>query len=222
MTTRDTKKRNGIPQGVITRLPIYSRFLNELKAKDIQRVSSGQLGKSLNITAAQIRSDLSYFGSFGQHGYGYRVDELLEHIRHILGMDKLHHLILVGAGNLGRAIASYGSFRDRGFAIQGIFDSNPLLEGNFLSGCIIQPVSKLEEYLAANRVDIGVIATPRDASQDICDRLVKNNVRGIWNFSPIHLIVPQGFIVEHMHLTDSLLRISFKLREIEQRREETK
>ncbi len=212
MSTRDKKKTSGIPEGVVGRLPVYYRYLVELSEKDTQRISSAQLGEALGITAAQIRSDFSYFGSFGQQGYGYRVDELLTQIKGILGLDRTYHMVLVGAGNLGRAVASYRNFKERGFDIRAIFDSNPLLEGNYLAGCIIQPVSRLEVYLEANDVQIGVIATPREASQEICDRLAAKGVQGIWNFSPIRLKAPDHVVVEHMHLTESLLRLSFRMR----------
>lgn len=213
MSTRDRKKDSGIPQGVVSRLPIYFRYLSELKSDNVRRVSSAQLGEALSITAAQIRSDLSYFGSFGQQGYGYRVDELLEQVSSILGLSNPYQLILIGAGNLGRALASYGNFRSRGFEIKAIFDSNPLLEGNFLAGCVIQPAERLEDYLKENTVDIAVISTPKDVSQGICDQLTNNGVKGIWNFSPVHLQVSDDVLVEHTHLTDSLLRLSFRLQE---------
>lgn len=219
MSLRDMKKADGIPQGVVSRLPMYYRYLTELNQQGTLRVSSSQLGEALNITAAQIRSDLSYFGSFGQQGYGYRVEDLLKAITRILGLDNEYHMVLVGAGNLGKAVASYENFKRRGFQIKAIFDANPLLEGNYLSGCIIQPVGKLEEYLADNPVDIGIIATPREASQQVCDRFVAGGVKGVWNFSPIHLQAPEDVIVEHMHLTDSLLKLSFRIREQADRQE---
>lgn len=218
MTTRNKKIRAGIPQGVISRLPIYYRSLSELMRRDVGRVSSSQLGSALDLTAAQIRSDLSYFGSFGQHGYGYRVEELLQHISHILGLDANYTMVLIGAGNLGRAIASYGNFRNRGFSLHAIFDNNPHLEGNFLADCIIQPISKLEEFLEVNPTDIAILTTPRAASQEICDRLVSCGIKGIWNFSPLHLQVPDNVVVEHIHLTDSLLKLSFKLQEQSQQK----
>ncbi len=211
MSTREKKKAAGIPDGVIGRLPVYYRYLTELTENDIQRISSAQLGEALGITAAQIRSDFSYFGSFGQQGYGYKVDQLLEQIKAILGLNRAYHMVLLGAGNLGRAVASYGNFRNRGFDIRAIFDSNPLLEGNYLAGCIIQPVSRLEHYLSTNKVDIGVLATPREVSQEMCDRLVAQGVKGIWNFSPLRLQAPEDVVIEHMHLTESLLRLSFRL-----------
>lgn len=197
----------------MTRLPIYLRYLTELRDQGVGRVSSAQLGKALSFTAAQIRSDLSYFGSFGQQGYGYDVDELLMHISRILGLNRTYAMVLVGAGNLGKALASYENFRKRGFEIRAIFDVDEILVGNYHACCVIQPVEELDQYLKENPTDIGIIATPGHVSQDICDVLVANNVPCIWNFSPVHLQVPDEVIVEHIHLTDSLLRLSFRLNE---------
>lgn len=211
MPVRDGNKM-GIPKGVINRLPLYYRYLAELARQEVEKVSSSELGEALGLTAAQIRSDLSYFGSFGQHGYGYRVDELYNQISSILGLDRAYNLILIGAGNLGKAIASYQNFRNRGFEIKAIFDNDPLLEGKYLSGCIIQPIDKLTEYLANNPVDIAVITTPREVAQDVCNQVIAGGVKAIWNFAPVRLQVPEGVVLEHIHLTNSLLRLSFKMK----------
>ena len=208
MPSRERKKDGGIPSGVVTRLPIYLRYLTELQDQGVGRVSSAQLGEALSFTAAQIRSDLSYFGSFGQQGYGYDVDELLRQISRILGLNRNYVMVLVGAGNLGKALASYENFRRRGFEIRAIFDVDELLVGNYHACCVIQPVEQLEEYLRSNPTDIGIIATPGHVSQEICDTFVKCGVPSIWNFSPVHLQVPDEVLVEHIHLTDSLLRLS--------------
>lgn len=212
MTVRNRRKMVGIPRGVISRLPVYYRYLSGLSQAQ-EKISSAELGKALNMTAAQIRSDLSYFGSFGLHGYGYRVNELKQHIAEILGLDRAYQLVLIGAGNLGRALASYKNFRLRGFIINAIFDSDPQVIGEELAGVQIQAIDNLEDYLQENACDIAVICTPREASQAVCDRLVSAGVKAIWNFSPIHLHVPDDVIVEHIHLTDSLLQLSFQLRQ---------
>jgi redox-sensing transcriptional repressor len=211
MTVRNRRKMAGIPRGVISRLPVYYRYLSGLSQAH-EKISSAELGKALNMTAAQIRSDLSYFGSFGLHGYGYRVDELRQRIAEILGLDREYRLVLIGAGNLGRALASYQNFRRRGFVISAIFDSDPQIIGEELGGVKIRSIDGLEKYLKSNPCDIAVICTPRDVSQGICDRLVAAGVKAIWNFSPIHLQVPDDVVVEHIHLTDSLLHLSFHLR----------
>ncbi|HAN93981.1 MAG: redox-sensing transcriptional repressor Rex [Limnochordia bacterium] len=219
MTARGRKKRAAIPQGVVGRLPVYFRYLTELHSLGVDKVSSAQLGEALDFTAAQIRSDLSYFGSFGQQGYGYNVAELLQQVRQILGLNKHHSLVLVGAGNIGKAIGSYGWFRAEGFIIEAIFDIDPHLIGNIHGGCAIRHVDELKDYLQEHSADIGVIATPKEAAQAVCDVLVAGGVKGIWNFSPAQLNVAEGVIVENIHLTDSLLRLAFRLHEREQRLE---
>ena len=213
MSARGRKKDTGIPQGVVSRLPIYYRYLMELEEQGETRISSAQLGEALDFTAAQVRSDLSFFGSFGQQGYGYNVSELLKQVSSILGLNRVYSMVLIGAGNLGKAIASYESFRKKGFEIRAIFDVDTLLLGNHHAGCVIQPVWNLEEYLKENPTDIAIIATPSSASQEVCDIAVKNGVSSIWNFTPVHLNVPEHVLVEHMHLTDSLLRLVFRLNE---------
>lgn len=210
MSIRNQRRKEGIPRGVISRLPKYHRYLSEL-SQEVEKISSAELGKALNMTAAQIRSDLSYFGSFGLQGYGYRVDELKKHIESILGLDREYHLVLIGAGNLGRALVSYANFRRRGFFIKAIFDADPEVIGGEAAGMQIQSIDTLEDYISKNQCDIAVMTTPKDVSQAICDRLVKLGVKAIWNFSPIHLRVPDDVIVEHIHLTDSLLQLSFQL-----------
>lgn len=217
MTGRGRKKGEAIPQGVVGRLPVYFRYLSELAALGVDKVSSAQLGEALDFTAAQIRSDLSYFGSFGQQGYGYNVAELLQQVRQILGMNRRHSLVLVGAGNIGKAIGSYEWFRAEGFVIEAIFDVDPHLIGNIHGGCAIRPVSELKQYLLKRPSDVGIIATPKDAAQEVCDVFAECGIKGIWNFSPAQLDVPDDVIVENIHLTDSLLRLAFRLNEREQR-----
>lgn len=216
MTLRGRKKGDSIPKGVVTRLPVYFRYLSELEMSGIERVSSAQLGVALDFTAAQIRSDLSYFGSFGQQGYGYNVKELLEQVKQILGLGKDYSVILVGAGNLGKAIASYEPFRAEGFAIQAIFDIDPLLVGNFLAGVIIQPFEDLRNYLQKNRTDIVILATPKQVTEEIATLAMEEGVTAFWNFSPVQLNLPDHILVEHLHLTDSLLCLAFRLNEKEQ------
>ena len=213
MTLRGRKKGDTIPQGVVLRLPVYFRYLTELQSAGVERISSAQLGEALDFTAAQIRSDLSYFGSFGQQGYGYNVSALLRQVRQILGMDRDYAMVLVGAGNLGKAIGSYEWFRDQGFQIKAIFDIDPHLVGNYHGGCTIRSIAEIGEYLEENPTDIGIIATPKEAGQEVCDLLVQGGVGSIWNFSPTHLNVPDQVTVEDMHLTDSLLRLAFRLQE---------
>ncbi|MDI9484812.1 MAG: redox-sensing transcriptional repressor Rex [Bacillota bacterium] len=213
MTLRGRRKGEAVPQGVVVRLPIYFRYLTELESAGVERISSAQLGEALDFTAAQIRSDLSYFGSFGQQGYGYNVSELLHQVKQILGLQRVYSMVLVGAGNLGKAIGSYEGFRKRGFDIKAVFDIDPHLIGNHHAGCVIRSLDELPKYLEENQVDIGIIATPKEAGQSICDLFVQGGVPSIWNFSPTHLNTPDEVIVEDMHLTDSLLRLAFRMNE---------
>ena len=198
MTVRNRRKMAGIPRGVISRLPVYYRYLSGLSQAH-EKISSAELGKALNMTAAQIRSDLSYFGSFGLHGYGYR-------------STRASSFTTPGIRCLTIGRAQLPEFPAEGFVISAIFDSDPQIIGEELGGVKIRSIDGLEKYLKSNPCDIAVICTPRDVSQGICDRLVAAGVKAIWNFSPIHLQVPDDVVVEHIHLTDSLLHLSFHLR----------
>lgn len=211
MTRRTAVGR--IPQGVVMRLPIYYRYLSDLEKQAVERISSAQFGAAVGCTAAQIRSDLSYFGSFGQQGYGYNVQELLKQLKRIIGIDRSYSVLLLGAGNLGKALASYESFRLKGFEIKAIFDVDPLLIGNYHSGRVIRPFSELRGYLKETPIDIAIIATPQEAAQEVVQQLAEGGVRSIWNFSPAHLDVPADIQVENIHLTDSLLRLAFRMNE---------
>lgn len=215
MASKKRNKGQAIPQGVVSRLPVYYRYLSELESKAVERTSSAQFGEAVGCTAAQIRSDLSYFGSFGQQGYGYNVSDLLKQLEKILGLHRTYSVLLVGAGNLGKALASYESFRALGFAMKAIFDVDPLLIGNYHSGTIIRPFSELSEYLSESTIDLAIIATPKGATQEVADVLVKGGVKSIWNFAPIHPVVPDDVLVENTHLTDSLLRLAFRMNEQE-------
>ncbi|MGE5581256.1 MAG: redox-sensing transcriptional repressor Rex [Bacillota bacterium] len=202
-----------IPEAVIKRLPVYHRYLAELGKLEVERISSPELAAKMGITASQLRQDLSWFGSFGQQGYGYRVKELLQEFKRILGLNQELNLVLVGAGNLGRAIASYTNFRERGFRIRAIFDTKESLIGEEIGTVKIRPLSELQNYLEKQKIEIGVITTPASAAQEIADLLVSGGVKGIWNFAPLKLRVPEGVVVEHVHISESLLILSFKLRQ---------
>ena len=202
-------KSDTIPRRVLHRISIYYRYLQYLDEAGIDRVSSKELASKSGVTASQLRQDLHYFGSFGQQGYGYRVDELLTRIRKIMGLDKEQSMVLIGAGRLGSALASYGSFPRRGFRIQGVFDMDPGLHGEDLGGVAIRPVSDLPSFLEDNHVDIGIITVPATSAQPVADLLVKGGVDAIWNFAPVRLTVPSTVTVEHIHLTDSLVALAF-------------
>jgi redox-sensing transcriptional repressor len=193
------------------RLPIYYRYLEELQRMGVDRISSDKLAERIGITSSQLRQDLSAFGQFGHHGLGYHVGPLLERVSDLLGLNQPHRLVLVGAGNLGRAVASYEGFTRRGFLIKRIFDADPQLAGTYIAGAPVAPVTELGAYLAAEPTDVGVIATPATAAQEIADTLVAGGVRAIWNFAPVRLAVPDHVLVEHTHISDSLLLLSLRL-----------
>ncbi len=201
----------GISQAVIARLPRYFRFLGDLREEGVERISSQELSKRMRITASQIRQDFNHFGGFGQQGYGYNVDYLYNEIAKILGLGKKHNLIIIGSGNLGQALANYVSFEKRGFLIKGMFDNNPILQGKQVRGMVIQPIEELESFIKENDIDIAVLTLPKNSAAEIAKKLVKSGIRGIWNFAHVDLDVPQGVTVENVHLSDSLMKLSYQI-----------
>lgn len=206
----DKKK---ISMAVIRRLPKYHRYLKELLKNDIDRISSKDLSEKIGFTASQIRQDLNNFGDFGQQGYGYNVKDLYNQISSILGLTKDYNTIIVGAGNIGQAIANYTNFDRLGFNLKSIFDINPKLIGLKIRNIEVKDIDFLEGYVSENHIDIAILCTPKSAAQNVCDTLVKNGIKGIWNFSPVDLQIPQGVIVENAHLSDSLLTLSCLMNE---------
>lgn len=207
---------SNISMAVVRRLPKYYRYLEELLNNDIKRVSSQELSKITGFTASQIRQDLNCFGGFGQQGYGYNAEELHKEIGKILGLDRLYKTVIVGAGNLGHAIANYSSFEKSGFKTLGIFDVNERVIGQRLNGVEIMHNDKLADFVKDNEITIGIICTPKAFSQDAADLLVKGGVNGIWNFAPTDLKVPDNVIVENVNLSESLFTISYLLKEREE------
>jgi len=193
---------------VIKRLPKYHRYLIELSNNDLDRISSKELSQKIGFTASQIRQDLNCFGDFGQQGYGYNVKELLNHINIILGLTKEFKTIIIGAGNIGQAVANYVKFEKLGFNLQAIFDINPKLIGIKIRDIEIKDIDFLDGFLKEKHIDIGIICVPRTNAQKVCDILINNGVSGIWNFAPMDLVVPQDVIIENVHLSDSLLTLS--------------
>ncbi|MGN0132831.1 MAG: redox-sensing transcriptional repressor Rex [Lachnospiraceae bacterium] len=208
-------EEKGISQAVISRLPRYFRYLGELKDEGVERVSSQELSEIMKVTASQIRQDFNNFGGFGQQGYGYNVEYLYTEIGKILGLDKKHHLVLIGAGNLGQAIANYMNFEKRGFIIRGIFDINPDLIGRKVRDIEVRPMDELEMFIRDHDIDIGVLAIPKTAAVDVANRLVKCNIKAIWNFAHVDLNVPEGVLVENVHLSDSLMKLSYNINRYE-------
>ena len=202
-----------ISMAVIRRLPKYHRYLGDLLDKDVQRISSKELSDIIGFTASQIRQDLNNFGDFGQQGYGYNVKELYKQISLILGLDKDYTGIIIGAGNLGQAIANYNRFSELGLSIECIFDANPKLVGMRIRDVEIKDIDTLAEFLQDNNIDIGIICVPRINAQKVCDMLVKGGIKGLWNFAPVDLVVPDDVKVENVHLSESLLTLVYLMKD---------
>lgn len=205
-----------ISTAVIKRLPRYYRHLGELMELGVERISSSELSERMKVTASQIRQDLNNFGGFGQQGYGYNVKYLYEAIAKILGLDEKHNLIIIGAGNLGKAIAGYANFEKRGFVITGIFDINPKLKGTSIRGIPISNLDELEEFAKNNTIDIAALTIPKDEAKKVAEKLVNLGVKAFWNFAHTDLNVPSDVIVESVHLSESLMRITYNLKRLEE------
>ena len=208
---KENNPAKGISQAVITRLPRYYRYLGDLKDAGVERVSSQELSHIMRVTASQIRQDFNHFGGFGQQGYGYNVEYLYIEIGKILGLNKSHNLILIGAGNLGQALANYMNFEKRGFIITGIFDINPSLVGKKVRNIPIQPMENMSGFIQENDIDIAVLTIPKTGAVKVAEQLVECDIRGIWNFAHVDLEVPDNVLVENVHLSDSLMKLSYQI-----------
>ena len=202
-----------ISMAVIRRLPKYHRYLGDLLDRDIQRISSKELSDIIGFTASQIRQDLNNFGGFGQQGYGYNVEALHTEIGKILGLDRPYNAVLVGAGNLGQAIANYAGFRKAGFEIKALFDANPRMIGFKIREFEVLDSDTLEDFIKNNNIDIAVLCIPKNGAQEVINRVVKAGIKGVWNFAPLDLEVPKGVIVENVNLTESLFTLSYLMKE---------
>lgn len=205
-----------ISKAVIKRLPRYYRYLGELLEDNVERISSNDLSKKMRVTASQIRQDLNNFGGFGQQGYGYNVKYLYTEIGKILGLDIVHPMIIVGAGNLGQALANYVEFEKRGFKLVGIFDVNPVLEGIAVRGIEIQMISDLPFFMKENNIEIAILTLPKNKVRDMAEILIENGIKAIWNFAHIDLDTPDDVIVENVHLSESLMTLSYNLSQYRQ------
>ena len=202
----------GISKAVINRLPRYHRYLGMLMDKGVVRISSAGLSRQMNVTASQIRQDLNLFGGFGQQGYGYNVAHLYDEIGKILGLDREYHLIVIGAGRLARAVGSYVGFQKRGFKVEAFFDRDPRKHLNDSDNSIkVYPLDSLADYLQNHKTDIAVIAVPSDAAKQLVPILDKGGVKGIWNFARTDLQVPDYMTVQSVHLSESLMQLSYKI-----------
>lgn len=204
----ETKK---ISSAVIKRLPRYYRHLGELIENNVNRISSKELSERMKVTASQIRQDLNNFGGFGQQGYGYNVKYLYDEIAKILGIDRTHNMIIVGAGNLGQAIVNYGDFAKRGFIINGVFDNNPELEGKKIKDVSIMMMDKIEDFIKNNNIEIVALTIPKSAAKEVAKTVADAGVKAIWNFAHTDLNLPEDVIIENVHLSESLMRLSYNI-----------
>jgi redox-sensing transcriptional repressor len=204
-----------ISQAVIRRLPRYYRYLKELKDAGKERISSRELSRIMKVTASQIRQDFNNFGGFGQQGYGYNTDYLYHEIGRILGLDRQHNMILVGAGNLGQALVRYLNFKKSGFNFICAFDTNSGLFDQTIGGIPIRPMSELRPFVNDNDVDIVVLTIPKSDAKEVARTLSETNIKAIWNFAHVDLELPPQIKVENVHLQDSLMMLSYNIHRYE-------
>ena len=209
-----------ISKAVVSRLPRYYRYLDELRQQKIERISSKELSKLMNVTASQIRQDLNNFGGFGQQGYGYNVQYLYDEIGKILGLGTSHKMVIVGAGNLGQAIANYGNFKSRGFEITALFDRNPALIGKKTSNGEIMDMDRLYDYVKENNVEIVALTLPKEPAKKIAEKLVECGVKAFWNFAHTDLGFSNDIIVENVHLSESLMKLTYRISESNRKEQE--
>lgn len=200
-----------ISKAVIKRLPRYYRYLGELMESGVERISSNELSNRMKVTASQIRQDLNNFGGFGQQGYGYNVKYLYEEIGKILGLDRQYNMIIIGGGNLGQALANYVNFEKRGFVIKGIFDVNPVLNGLSVRGIEIHMLEDLKEFIQQEEIQIAALTLPKSKAVEMAELLVRYGIKAIWNFAHIDLQVPDDVLVENVHLSESLMQLSYNI-----------
>lgn len=211
-----------ISMAVIRRLPRYYRYLGELLQKGVTKISSRELSEKMNVTASQIRQDLNNFGGFGQQGYGYNVEYLYTEIGKILGLHENYKMIIVGVGNLGQALANSTSFSKRGFKLVGLFDVNPKLIGMSIHGVEVMDVDHMETFVKENGVEIAILTMPKTRVKETAEKLATWGIKGLWNFSPVDLVVPETVQVENVHLSHSLMTLAYKIHEsqVEQEKKE--
>ena len=193
-------------------MPRYYRYLGELLDEGVERISSNELSSRMQVTASQIRQDLNNFGGFGQQGYGYNVKYLYEEIGKILGLNEKHNIIVIGAGNLGQALANYAKFEKLGFVITALFDVNPALEGVTVRGIKIHMLDELADFVKDHKVDIATLTMPKEAADSVADLVVSLGIHAIWNFAHVDLqVLDENVVVENVHLSDSLMQLSYNI-----------
>lgn len=213
-------KSTKISNAVIKRLPRYRRYLIELKKKGVEKISSKEFSSLIGYTASQIRQDLNNFGGFGQQGYGYSVEGLYNEISAILGLDKEYRMVIVGAGNLGQAIAKYTNFHKQGFKVYGVFEIKPSLIGKDLDGVPVMDYEEIVEFVEDEAIDIGIICVNSYNAQEVTDKLSFAGVKGIWNFAPTDIEVPVHVALEDVHLSDSLHSLAYHMNDISKKEKE--
>ncbi len=197
---------------VVKRLPRYYRYLRDLIDNGVTRISSQVLGEKMNITASQIRQDLNCFGGFGQQGYGYNVEALYNAIGEILGLNNGHKIIIIGAGHLGQALINFNSFEKRGFKIIGVFDIKKELIGEIMGGHKVMHMDMLDDFISKEKPDIAVLSVPKSAANSVAQQLVLDGIKGFMNFCYVDIDVPDDVCVENVHLSDTLMTLSYRLK----------
>lgn len=205
-----------ISSAVIKRLPRYYRYLGELLENEVVRISSKELSERMKVTASQIRQDLNNFGGFGQQGYGYNVQYLYTEIGKILGLNQTNNIIIIGAGNLGQALANYQDFEKRGFSIKAIFDVNPRLIGLTVRGVEIMDIEKVGDFVKNNDIRIAALTLPKQKAQKAAQELVGLGIKAFWNFASVDLHLPEDIVVENVHLSESLMTLSYRINSMNQ------
>ena len=206
-------KSENISMSVIKRLPRYYRFLGELEKHNITRISSRELSQRMGLTASQIRQDLNSFGAYGQQGYGYKVKELKEAIRKILGLDLQYNCIIIGSGNLGHAIVNYERFKEEGIHFKAMFDVDPDQIGKKVGNVTVYHMDDLDAFVAHHKIDICILSVPQKVGQETTDRVVELGIKAILNFVPLDLTVPDDVVVESVNITDSLFTLTYLINE---------
>ena len=206
-----------ISNAVIRRLPRYFRYLRELIRNGISRISSKELSEKMNVTASQIRQDLNCFGGFGQQGYGYNVNHLYGKISTILGTDRGYTAIIVGIGNLGKALANNPLFEKRGVKITGLFDISDEVIGTDIGGMNVLNYAEIEKFLAENKTDIAVLTVPKNQAKNVAEKLAECGIRGFWNFSNMELALPEYNVkIENIHLGDTLMTLCYEISKLDE------
>lgn len=204
-------EQNEVPMVVIKRLPRYYRYLGELIKQGVNRISSAALSEKMSVTASQVRQDFNCFGGFGQQGYGYNVPNLYAKIGDILGLNHGYSLIVIGAGNMGHALLNYANLEKRGFRVIGIFDNDEKKIGTKIKGIEVCNIKYLEDFCTENHVDIAALSLPRSEVRDVAQKLIAAGIHGLWNFSYTEIAVPDDVAIENVHLSDSLMTLSYKI-----------